>query len=83
MDDRDIAGEQIGELRQEQRRPQIVHQPFVEKAGRRIALCGGVQDGDIDREIALAAAGGDDHVHPPRISLSPLTPAESSASPAA
>ena len=64
MDDRNIAGEQIGELSQEQRRPQTVHQPFVEKAGSRIAFCGGVQNRDIDRQIALAAGGRDDHVHP-------------------
>ena len=31
--DGDVAGQQVGELRQKQRRPQIVHQPFVEKAG--------------------------------------------------
>ena len=29
--DRDVAGEQVGELRQEQRRPQVAHQPFVEE----------------------------------------------------
>ena len=38
MDDRDIAGEQVGELRQKQRRPQIVHQPFVEEGRRGVAL---------------------------------------------
>ena len=32
--DRDIAGEQIGELRQEQCRAQIAHQPLVEKRSR-------------------------------------------------
>ena len=63
VNDGDIAGEQIGELRQEQRRPQIVHQPFVEKAGARIALRVGVQDRHVDRDVALAAAGRDDHVH--------------------
>ena len=63
--DGDIAGQQVGELRQEQRRAQIVHQPFVEEAGRGVALGLGVQNGGVDREIALAAAGGDDHVHPP------------------
>ena len=64
MHDGDVAGEQVGELRQEQRRPQIVHQPFVEKARMRIAPGVGVQDRCVDREVALAAAGGDDHVHP-------------------
>ena len=29
--DRNVAGEQVGELRQEQRRPQVAHQPFVEE----------------------------------------------------
>ena len=34
MHDRDVAGEQIGELRQEQGRAQVAHQPFVEKSFR-------------------------------------------------
>jgi len=33
MDDGDVAGEQVGELAKKQRRPQIVHQPLVEKPG--------------------------------------------------
>ena len=64
VDDGDVAGEQVGELGQEQRRPQIVHQPLVEKPGSRIALGVGVQDRQIDRDVAFAAAGGNDHVHP-------------------
>ena len=64
VDDGDVAGEQVGELGQKQRRPQIVHQPFVEKAGARIALGISVHDRQVDREVAFAAAGGDDHVHP-------------------
>ncbi len=64
VDDGDIAGQQIGELRQEQRRAQIAHQPFVEEAGGRIALGLRAENAGIDRQIALAAAGGDDHVHP-------------------
>ena len=61
--DRDIAGEQVGELRQEQRRPQVAHQPFVEE-GVRVLGAAAVprQDGGVDRDVALAAAGRDDHV---------------------
>ena len=64
MNDRDVAGQQVRELGQKQRRPQIAHQPFVEEAGRLIALGGGLHDRGVDREIPLAAAGGDDHVGP-------------------
>ena len=63
MDNGNIAGEQIGELRQEQRRPQVAHQPFVEE-GFGIGGFGLVgQDRRIDGDVALAAAGRHDHVH--------------------
>jgi hypothetical protein len=65
MDNRDIAGEQIRELGQKQRRPQIIHQPFVEEGRRRVAFDVAVNNGQIDGDIALAAAGRDDHIHPP------------------
>src|SRR5450631_634117 len=64
MDDGDIAGEQVGKLGQKQRRPQIVHQPFVEEGGACVAVYIGVENCQIDRNIAFAAAGRDDHVHP-------------------
>src|SRR5262245_31507050 len=64
MHDGDVAGEQVGELRQEQRRAQIVHQLFIEEAGRQVAFRGRVEDRNIDCDVALAATGGDDHVHP-------------------
>ncbi len=63
MDDRDIAGEQVGQLRQEQRRPQIAHQPLVEEGAGIGGLPAIGQDRAVDRDVALAAAGGDDHVH--------------------
>ncbi len=59
---RDIAGEQIGQLRQKQRRAQIAHQPFVEKNVRAIGLAHAGEDRIVGGDVALAAAGGDDHV---------------------
>ncbi|KIT81882.1 hypothetical protein QT20_00080, partial [Staphylococcus aureus] len=64
VNDRDIAGKQIGELCQEQRRPQFVHQLFVEDGGRQVTLRVGIHDRQGDIEVTLAAAGRDDHVHP-------------------
>jgi len=81
--DGNVAGQQIRQLRQKERRAQIVHQPLIKKPGSGVAFRCHVQNVAVDREIALAAAGGDNHVIRPRISLSPLTPAEASASPAA
>ena len=63
MDNRDVAGEQIGELRQEQRRPQVAHEPLVEKGVRVGGFALVAQDCSVDRDIALAAAGGHNHVH--------------------
>ncbi len=61
--DRDVAGEQVRELRQKQCRPQVAHQPLVEER----LLCGDLAQAGEDRavggKIALAAAGGDDQVH--------------------
>src|SRR5580692_8924684 len=39
MDNGDIAGQQIRQLRQKKGRTQIVHQPLIEKSGSGIALC--------------------------------------------
>ena len=61
--DGNVAGQQIGELRQKQRRPQVAHQPFVEEGGRIWRARHTGQDRRVDGEVALAAAGGDDHVH--------------------
>ncbi len=63
MNDGNIAGHQVRELRQKQCRPQIVHQPLVEEGGGSIAPAQSGQDRGIDCRVALAAAGGDDHVH--------------------
>lgn len=62
MHDGDVAGEQVGELRQEQSGAQIAHQPFVEEAGRVRPLGLGGKHAGVDIEIALAAAGGHHHV---------------------
>ena len=60
--DRNVTGEKVGQLRQEQRRAQIAHQPLVEEraALRHFAHAG--EDRGVGRDIALAAGGGDDHV---------------------
>ncbi len=63
MHDGNIAGEQVGKLRQEQRRPQVAHQPLVEEGAWVFRVLDTGEDGAVDGEIALAAAGGDDHVH--------------------
>ena len=60
--DRDIAGEQVRKLRQEQGRAQIAHQPFVEEGAGLGHLAHAGEDRGVDRDVALAAAGGDDHV---------------------
>src|SRR6266699_5296705 len=64
MHDGNVAGEQVRELRQKERRAQIVHQPLVEEPGSRVAFRFQVQNVAVHREIALAATGGDNHVHP-------------------
>src|SRR6185437_2439039 len=61
--DGDIAGKQVRKLREEQGRAQAAHQLLVEQARRGISLGLRGQDRAIDGEIALAAAGGDHHVH--------------------
>ena len=63
MNDRHIAGEQVGKLGQEQGRAQIVGEALVQERLRigRSAEAG--QDLAVDDEIALAAARRDDHVH--------------------
>ncbi len=67
MDNRDVAGQQVGQLRQEQGGTQVVHQPLVEETvmiarfSTRLGQPG--QDGAIDIEIAFAAARRHDHIH--------------------
>ena len=62
MHQRDIAGEQVRQLRQEQGRAQVAHQPLVEEGAGLVGLAHAGHDRGVDRDIALAAAGGDDHV---------------------
>ena len=62
VDERNIAGEQIGELRQKQGRPQVAHQALVEKGAWLVDLAHTGHDRGIDRDVALAASGGNDHV---------------------
>ena len=63
MDDRYVAGEQIGELRQKQGRAQIAHQPLVEEELVLARLRQAAENAAVGGEIALAAARGHDHVH--------------------
>ena len=61
--DGDVAGEQVRELRQEQRRPQVAHQALVEE---RAPVGGAPQPGQdlrVDGRVALAAAGRHDELH--------------------
>ena len=65
MNDRDVAGEQIGQLRQKQGRAQAVGQlrgdPIL--APSAIGMPGrAFENLAVQIEIALAAAGGDDHM---------------------
>ena len=78
-----LPAKQVRELRQEQGRAQIVHQPFVEEG---LGLCGAGQAGQdrgVGRDVALAAAGRDDHVGARENFGVAFEPAESSARPAA
>src|SRR5262249_23763788 len=56
MYDRNIAGKQIRELREEQRGPQVAHQPLVEKRARVRRLGKSGEDRGIDLFVTLAAA---------------------------
>jgi hypothetical protein len=60
--DRDVAGEQVRKLREEQRRAKIAHQPFVEKGLRLLRGRQAGQDRRVGGDIALAAARRNDHV---------------------
>jgi hypothetical protein len=74
MDDRDIPGEQVGQLCQKHGRPQIAHQTFIKKCSRVVSSLHVGQDCFINGNIALASAGCDDHIHTRedlRISLDP------------
>ena len=67
VNDRDVAGEQIGQLRQEQGRAQAVGQlrgdPILALSA--IGMPGrALENLAVQIEIALAAAGGDDHMGP-------------------
>jgi len=72
--DGDIAGQQFESCARNSVRTQVAHQAFIEKAGRGIARRRGVENAGIDREIALAATGGDNHVHPPEDFLVAVDP---------
>ena len=82
--DRDVAGEQVGELRQEQRRAQVVHQPLVEEGLRLVRACGS--------PVRIALSTATSRSPPPAATIMsvrasssalPFTPASSSARPAA
>ncbi len=61
--DRDVAGEKIGKLREKKRRAQFRCQLLVEQHAQVFAAFGSLEDGRIDRLVALAAACRDHHVH--------------------
>ncbi|MNI03158.1 hypothetical protein D3C73_560540 [compost metagenome] len=63
VDDRDISGHQIGELREEERRPQFRRKLLVQQNVAVVALQGFIDDQRIDLDVALTATGGDNHVH--------------------
>ena len=63
VDDRDVAGEQVGELRQEQRRPELGGQLLVEQDAEIGASRRSGEDRRVDRLVALAAGRRHHHVH--------------------
>ena len=65
MHDRDGAGQQVRELGQKKRWTQIRREPLVEeRPGRLVAGRQFIGQRRVDRDIALATAGCDDHVGP-------------------
>lgn len=62
MDDGDVAGEEIGKLGQEERRAEVVGQALVEGRPELVLVEDLGEQGVVDLGVALAAAGGDDHV---------------------
>ena len=83
MHERDVAGEKVRQLREKESGAQIAHQPFVDEGVALFRFAHVGEDRGIDRDIALAAAGGDDHVGLSRISAFSAMPASVSARPAA
>ena len=63
MHDRDVAGQKVGQLRQEQGRAQVAHQAFVDEHFWLLGLGQTGQDCGIDRFVALGSSGDRDHVH--------------------
>ncbi len=61
--DGDIAGHQVGKLGEKQRRAQFRRQLFVQQLFAVVALQSLVNDQRIDIDVALAAAGSNDHIH--------------------
>ena len=62
VDDGDVAGQQVRQLGQEQRRAQVVLEPLVQVGARIGGLPQARQDRAIDRVVALAAARRHDEV---------------------
>src|SRR5271156_1276590 len=62
VNDRNIAGEQIGKLCQEQGGAQIAHQPFVEEPARLGHFEHACEDAAIGLGITFAAGGGNDQI---------------------
>ena len=62
MNDRDVAGKQIGELCQEQGRAQIAHQPFVEERAGLGHFAHAGEDAAIGLNVTFATGGRDDQI---------------------
>ena len=60
MDDRDIAGDEVGKLGEEEGRAEVVGQPLVEEFLGRRGCLEAFENGGIDGEIPFAAARTDD-----------------------
>ena len=65
MHDRDVAGQQVRELGEEERRAQVAHQALVQEHPRIGGVADAGQDLSVDSVVALAAARRDDEVHAP------------------
>jgi hypothetical protein len=62
MDQRNIAGKQVGQLRQKQSRAQITHQALVKKGAGLVGFADTGKNCIIGCNVAFAAARRDDHV---------------------
>ena len=64
VNDGNVAGKQIGKLCEKQRRAQLAEQALIQARFRIVVRPQFFGNRSIDFYVALAAGGGDDHVHP-------------------